>query len=110
LKKQAPLPDLKIVLDGAGHVSTSDEEDVAIEEPVASGQDQAKLRALVSKAVEAVERHFIAAALKAVQGNRTAAARLLGLSRQSLYIKLARYGIDTVEERPLAGVYPRRED
>jgi transcriptional regulator PpsR len=49
---------------------------------------------LVDEAVETVERHYIEAALDMVDGNRTAAAELLGLSRQSLYKKLARYDLD----------------
>ena len=31
-------------------------------------------------------------------GRRSAAAELLGLSRQSLYMKLARYGVDSEGE------------
>jgi DNA-binding NtrC family response regulator len=49
---------------------------------------------LVDEAVETVERHYIEAALEMVDGNRTAAAELLGLSRQSLYKKLARYDLE----------------
>ena len=41
-----------------------------------------------------VERRYIEAALELTGGNRTAAAELLGLSRQSLYAKLNRYGLD----------------
>jgi transcriptional regulator PpsR len=49
---------------------------------------------LVRKTSAAVERHCIEAALRRSDGNRTAAAELLGLSRQSLYAKLNRYGFD----------------
>jgi len=52
------------------------------------------LRQLVRETVGAVERHYIEAALELTGGNRTAAAELLGLSRQSLYAKLNRYGLD----------------
>jgi len=52
------------------------------------------LRKLVNNTVGIVERHYIDAALELTGGNRTAAAELLGLSRQSLYSKLNRYGID----------------
>jgi transcriptional regulator PpsR len=52
------------------------------------------LRKLVEDAVQAVERHYIEEALKLTGGNRTAAAELLGLSRQSLYVKLNRYAVD----------------
>lgn len=53
-----------------------------------------RLKGLVAATVGLVERHYIEAALSATGGNRTAAARLLGLSRQGLYAKLSRYGID----------------
>ena len=49
---------------------------------------------LVRKTSAAVERHCIEIALRRSDGNRTAAAELLGLSRQSLYAKLNRYGFD----------------
>jgi len=52
------------------------------------------LRRLVKETVGVVERHYIEAALELTRGNRTAAAELLGLSRQSLYAKLNRYGLD----------------
>jgi transcriptional regulator PpsR len=59
------------------------------------------LRSLVRETVGAVERHYIEAALEMTGGNRTAAAELLGLSRQSLYSKLDRYGIEG-DGRPVA--------
>jgi DNA-binding NtrC family response regulator len=43
--------------------------------------------------VALVERHFVEAALELTGDNRTAAAELLGLSRQSLYTKLRRYNL-----------------
>ncbi len=46
---------------------------------------------VVRETSDAVERHYIEAALRRVDGNRTAAAELLGLSRQSLHTKLNRY-------------------
>jgi transcriptional regulator PpsR len=55
---------------------------------------RSSLRALVRETVGAVERHYIESALEMTGGNRTAAAELLGLSRQSLYSKLDRYGIE----------------
>ena len=54
---------------------------------------QASLRALVRENIEVFERHCISAALQLTEGNRTAAAELLGLSRQSLYAKLNQYGL-----------------
>jgi transcriptional regulator PpsR len=52
------------------------------------------LRKVVDDATGIVERHHIKAALEMANGNRTAAAGILGLSRQSLYAKLNRYGLD----------------
>jgi len=51
------------------------------------------LKGLVSATVGLVEKHYIEAALAEAQGNRTAAAKMLGLSRQSLYVKMSRYEI-----------------
>ncbi|MEQ8663341.1 MAG: helix-turn-helix domain-containing protein, partial [Gammaproteobacteria bacterium] len=57
------------------------------------------LKELVGETVAAVERHYVEAALELTAGNRTAAADLLGLSRQSLYAKLNRYGLDNIPAR-----------
>ncbi|GAC1347510.1 MAG: transcriptional regulator PpsR [Acetobacteraceae bacterium] len=46
---------------------------------------------MVRTAADAIERRLIGEALERVGGNRTAAADLLGLSRQSLHTKLNRY-------------------
>jgi transcriptional regulator PpsR len=46
---------------------------------------------LLRETTELVERHFIEAALELTHDNRTAAAEVLGLSRQSLYLKLRRH-------------------
>lgn len=50
------------------------------------------LPALVKHTAAVLERHCVERALTLADGNRTAAAELLGLSRQSLYAKLERYG------------------
>jgi len=54
---------------------------------------KASLKDLVNTSTGLVERHFIEAALSATGGNRTSAAKLLRVSRQSLYTRLARYGL-----------------
>ena len=51
------------------------------------------LAELVDEIVSEVEREFIGVALDMTGGNRTAAAELLGLSRQSLYSRLDRYDL-----------------
>jgi transcriptional regulator PpsR len=56
------------------------------------------LRKLVKSTVEVVEQHYVRAALQLANGNRTTAAEILGLSRQSLYAKLDRYSIDDKEQ------------
>lgn len=58
---------------------------------------QVSLKQLVEDTVSLVELHFIDAALQLTGDNRSAAAELLGLSRQSLYTKLKRYGLDERE-------------
>lgn len=55
---------------------------------------EVSLKQLVDDTVGLVELHFIDAALELTGDNRTAAAELLGLSRQSLYTKLKRYNLD----------------
>ena len=42
--------------------------------------------------VDEVERRHILSVLRAVGGNKTAAARILGLDRKTLYRKLKQYG------------------
>jgi transcriptional regulator PpsR len=56
------------------------------------------LPVMVRDTAEVVERHCIETALRLTHGKRSAAAELLGLSRQSLYAKLERYGIDDAPE------------
>ena len=51
------------------------------------------LKDLVREATEVIERLCIEAALELTSDNRASAAELLGLSRQSLYVKLRRYGM-----------------
>jgi transcriptional regulator PpsR len=51
------------------------------------------LKDLVRDATDMIERLCIEAALELTTDNRAAAAEMLGLSRQSLYVKLRRYGL-----------------
>ncbi|MEW6749747.1 MAG: sigma 54-interacting transcriptional regulator [Candidatus Latescibacterota bacterium] len=44
--------------------------------------------------LEAVEQSFVEKALREARGNRSKAARLLGLTRSQLYTRLGKYGID----------------
>jgi transcriptional regulator PpsR len=51
------------------------------------------LRELVRETTDMIERLCIEAALEMAGDNRVSAAEVLGLSRQSLYVKLRRYGL-----------------
>lgn len=55
------------------------------------------LRDLVRDTTDLVERHFVEAALEMTDDNRTSAAEVLGVSRQSLYVKLRRYDLGNEE-------------
>jgi DNA-binding NtrC family response regulator len=52
------------------------------------------LDAVVRASVETIERRHIEDALAKHRGNRTMAARYLGLSRQTLHVKLNKYRLD----------------
>ena len=51
------------------------------------------LKDLVREATDVIERLSIEAALELTDDNRASAAEMLGLSRQSFYVKLRRYGL-----------------
>lgn len=51
------------------------------------------LKGLVRESAELVERQCLQAALRLTNNNRSAAAKVLGISRQALYLKLERFGI-----------------
>ncbi len=54
---------------------------------------QVPLRDIVGETTDLIERMCIESALQLTRDNRAAAAEMLGLSRQSLYVKLRRYGL-----------------
>ncbi|MEO1493321.1 MAG: PAS domain-containing protein [Pseudomonadota bacterium] len=54
---------------------------------------QAPMKVLVRRSTDVIERKCIEAALHLTENNRAAAANVLGLSRQSLYIKLRQHGL-----------------
>jgi transcriptional regulator PpsR len=56
------------------------------------------LKDLVRDTADIIERLCIEAALRLTDNNRASAADMLGLSRQSLYIKLKRFGISDAED------------
>jgi DNA-binding NtrC family response regulator len=71
------------------------EDDLAFLETLAAAPafNHALLDLPLPEAVERLERAAIERALAASSGNRAEAARRLGISRQSLYTKLAAYGL-----------------
>lgn len=64
-------------------------------EQLASLVGRVSLRELVRETTDLIERLAIEAALQLTGDNRASAAEILGLSRQSLYVKLRRYGLAT---------------
>ncbi len=58
------------------------------------------LKDLVRETTDVIERLCIEAALELTGDNRASAAELLGLSRQSLYVKLRRYGLGDLDTEP----------
>jgi transcriptional regulator PpsR len=60
------------------------------------------LRDIVRETTDLIEELCIEAALELTGDNRAAAAEMLGLSRQSLYVKLRRFGVgDVLAEEPI---------
>ncbi len=55
------------------------------------------LKDLVRETSDMIEKLYIEAALELTGDNRASAAEMLGLSRQSLYVKLRRYGLGDLE-------------
>lgn len=55
------------------------------------------LKDLVRQTTDVIERLCIEAALELTHDNRASAAEMLGLSRQSLYLKLRRYGLGDLD-------------
>jgi transcriptional regulator PpsR len=60
------------------------------------------IKDIVGETVDTIERKCIEAALELTHNNRASAAEMLGLSRQSLYVKLRRFGMvaETEAENP----------
>ena len=57
------------------------------------------LQEIVAETADLIEKLCIEAALRLTRDNRASASEMLGLSRQSLYVKLRRYGIGEVTDR-----------
>jgi two-component system NtrC family response regulator len=73
-------------------IDTADLDFLAAAKPVAAGTDW--LAGDLDSAVARLETAMIQRALAAAGGNRTEAARRLGIHRQLLHTKLRRYGLE----------------
>lgn len=58
------------------------------------------LKEIVGETVDLIERLCIETALKMTRNNRASAADMLGVSRQSLYVKLRRFGLQDFGDDP----------
>lgn len=58
------------------------------------------LKDIVGETTDLIEQLCIEAALELTRDNRASAAEMLGLSRQSLYVKLRRYGLGDLNSAP----------
>lgn len=58
------------------------------------------LKELIRESLDVIEKICIEAALDQTNNNRASAAEILGLSRQSLYIKLRRHGLEDYRPAP----------
>jgi transcriptional regulator PpsR len=88
---------IALLIRDVGRRLTSTDSTVSLQAALAAVVEQTgktSLRLLVRDTVGLVERHYISAALQLAEGNRTAAAEILGLSRQGFYKKLAQYEME----------------
>lgn len=96
-------PCLGFTIRDVGRRLTSDAR-VGKELPRSAGQmtelvGRVPLRDIVRETTDLIEQLCIEAALQLTGDNRASAAEMLGLSRQSLYVKLRRFGVsDTIAE------------
>ncbi len=92
-----PKPGMGFVMRDAGRAE-------ALRKPVATPDDptrhnvmelvgSATLKEIVAETTDVVEKMCIETAVDLTRNNRVAAAEMLGLSRQSLYVKLRKYGL-----------------
>ncbi|MGF1651384.1 MAG: transcriptional regulator PpsR [Hyphomicrobiaceae bacterium] len=86
-----------IVRDTGGRLSTQASPRGALPSAVEQMRElvgRVPLKDLVRETTDIIERMCIETALQITKDNRASAAEILGLSRQSLYVKLRRYGLD----------------
>lgn len=94
------LEDMRVVLLLSEHAARETQVRVHTANTAAATSDFAELigrvplKELIRESVDVIEKLCIEAALRQTENNRASAADLLGLSRQSLYIKLKRHGLE----------------
>ncbi|MFC3614210.1 transcriptional regulator PpsR [Lutimaribacter marinistellae] len=82
-------PESEATGDAASNVMVSEDAIKSVMDLVGT----ASLKELVSATSDVIERMCIETALQLTNNNRVASAEMLGLSRQSLYVKLRKYGM-----------------
>src|SRR5262249_29301434 len=95
--------ELENAIEGVVALSMDGEVDVSLlpraaPSAVAAGAPSQDPRASLKERLDAYERGLIVAALEEAGGNRTHAARALGLNRGTLHSKLNKYGLATAED------------
>jgi two-component system response regulator AtoC len=99
--------ELENLVERAVLLSPGDELDPLFFAPPDAGAPRSEsLRQAAIAAVETVEKEHILWAVRQCAGNRAQAARLLSISRATLYKRLKRYGLFN-ESGPAAGGWPR---
>ena len=89
----------------AGAAFTADRDEGEMAERIVAGVGRLSMKEIVRDVTDRVERLCIENALRLTGNNRASAAEMLGVSRQNLYDKLRRFGIDggRDEEESVAG-------
>jgi two-component system response regulator HydG len=85
--------DLSVLPSGIPSALASGGKTLPADESAPAAADVVNERAPLKTRVEAYERGLILAALAATHGNRSEAARALGIARGTLHEKLTKYGI-----------------
>jgi transcriptional regulator PpsR len=101
LVENAAHPNIGLAIRTAGPSATVDGTDTG-QLPYTTSQlkglvGQVPLKQIVRETTDLIERMCIEAALQIVGDNRASAAEMLGVSRQSLYLKLRRYGLGDLD-------------
>ncbi len=79
-------------------VATTPQRQQRTAEQMAELVGRVPLKELVRESTDRIERMCIESALELTHDNRASAAEMLGLSRQSLYVKLRRYGLGDLSD------------